>query len=484
MLSFNIKNQDIYSAFKNYIEFAERELLFQKTDNSSFLASLKVYYINKNYWLRQRVETLEESDSFKNLIKLMYFKCYGRIKDKISSNTVPILNIRNYFRRSGLYLKLSIGEKIEINEEYYKFVSACEERDVEIIRIRAIDGVKFDQDLIEFKNFKIQRLTKVELDILFDNEISKIFFPSSVVDTLTLSNFWLVIDKVIKHKKSIYDMTYISDMDINFAKIIITSSDMTLRLLSLCDWESKEYKHNNIEDDLVFQAISLTSPIVVEKDYVEYPHINNLKGLSFIPVTIGEEEVGEGPLFELDYTSEDINTMREIISKAELFLDSINFTECKWDFIQRSLNFLAIAFQRSDFDQLLSNITAIEALLGEKENIVSNIGRRMAIILGNSDYVKIKRIKKDFRDLYDYRSKIIHGSEIDKPIYYRHLSSVCNYARSSLLWFIKYLFEIHNQLSENNIKFKNYPNQKQILSFIDYKLDCVVWENITIKLQI
>ena len=82
--------------------------------------------------------------------------------------------------------------------------------------------------------------------------------------------------------------------------------------------------------------------------------------------------------------------------------------------------FFTDSFEKG-LEQLLWNITALEALLGEKnDDLTESLARRISTILGTTKKEK-KKIKKQFKELYNFRCALVHGIHFKEEIYIGHL---------------------------------------------------------------
>ena len=97
------------------------------------------------------------------------------------------------------------------------------------------------------------------------------------------------------------------------------------------------------------------------------------------------------------------------------------------------------ALQSKGQDQLLCYITAMEALLGEKgEGVTERLARRISTILRNIEGDR-EQIWRDFRRLYEFRSHIVHGNKHGKEMLKTHVANARSFSRKTLVWFLHYL---------------------------------------------
>jgi hypothetical protein len=90
-------------------------------------------------------------------------------------------------------------------------------------------------------------------------------------------------------------------------------------------------------------------------------------------------------------------------------------------------------------EQLLWHMIAIEAALGEQlpnESVTGVLRRRLGFILGGTEASR-KEISKSFRDLYDFRSGLVHGGHPRSEVFKGHLAEARKLARAAVVWAIR-----------------------------------------------
>jgi hypothetical protein len=136
--------------------------------------------------------------------------------------------------------------------------------------------------------------------------------------------------------------------------------------------------------------------------------------------------------------------------------------------IEVGLGFLAKAFFTNGVEQLLWHITTIEALFGENSGgITERLARRVSRVLGNTE-VKRTEIRKSFRGLYETRSKLVHGTSTPNVVQAGHLRTARQFARSLMLWFVRWLDEIALRADGDPARL---PKRRDLLQFLDLESD-------------
>jgi hypothetical protein len=102
----------------------------------------------------------------------------------------------------------------------------------------------------------------------------------------------------------------------------------------------------------------------------------------------------------------------------------LNYTKKNRD-INRAIQFYQSSFQiNDDLMSFLAMIIALEVIVPGKEQVTFRFRRSLGILIGR-DRANAERIMKNASLLYDYRSSLVHGSEIKGSeatfdVYYRY----------------------------------------------------------------
>ena len=119
------------------------------------------------------------------------------------------------------------------------------------------------------------------------------------------------------------------------------------------------------------------------------------------------------PLIRWAFDQEETAAFEQFLATKADQLATIRRIGEAWHFLDRALNFLLKACFTFGVEQLLWHTVAIEALLGEdRQGLVSQLKRRIAVVYPG-DAGRKKRAAKVFdQDVYDLRSKLVHGGEL------------------------------------------------------------------------
>lgn len=183
---------------------------------------------------------------------------------------------------------------------------------------------------------------------------------------------------------------------------------------------------------------------------------------------LGDEDC---PEFEMPFRAVEMDVDSEVmfrtfVSWAEECLTWLKPLQEKWPFVEVSTGFLLKAFFSEGLEQLLWHIAVLDSLFGEnKEGNTSLMANRLGTALAGE--TGKNNIKRAFRGLYDFRSALVHGKEglLDQTIYVKHLREARHFARSALLWFLRYVELVQNQGDANT---DVLPKREELLAMLDF----------------
>jgi hypothetical protein len=454
-------------SFKSYVEYAalnlKRDPLKEREpDKQIYLAR-----IDQASRLRSITENLEDSKEFSNLVS-NFSIALGREAKKGGKERHAL---KNFFRRSGVYLGISEGKPLNVDEVFERLSSVFGTRTIKIINLRLIEEVYFPEAAIDFGGFGIQCFSKAELDELVDNRLNSVFYPHAQLDTGKLSHYWFIREE--KYKRAVEKDLFLEDLGITWDELFRVSRtfpDMVMQLLTLFDWETKWIPEtDDLKQDRGWLRFSTPIKLCMTDDIFETPYpCPNLSGLQFSPYydALTGEEIGEAPSFLIDLEKEELERLRSIVIKVQGFVNNVDLGECGWGFLNIAMGYLAKAFTTDGLEQLLWHMTVLDALFGESNEVVGSLKRRLPNIFGRTEPEK-KKIRKTIDELYTFRSDLVHGNVFKNEIFQGHLREARRIARNSLVWFLEFLTTIHEELTRANIPMKNYPKRKQFLFLLD-----------------
>jgi hypothetical protein len=463
---------------KTFLEYHKKDNMFKKLDTFSNEISEEIFTFT--------VKGLEKSLEFDLLVEETLNLYSGDYHGKNKSAWEQA--VKDFFRRSGYYYNFFDGNNINIDVLFKKYCESFKQSKTTVIYLAPLEFVDFKPDnlVMDFGTFQIRKFSKNELEIIFQNQINKIFYPWAVIDLDFMENYWYIY---FTQEEEIPKIGYINlDFDLNSLEKVKSKYtdfpqvlEQRLRILSLYHWQADWWKKDTIQEQTekeigwfgfkipVFFKINIS--LIVDPNHI--PDFKR-KLLTEPVYDVKGNTIGEVPTMYIHFNEEETNSFKFFIKEKTQIITGIDINKNKWEFLNIALGYFVKAFLTDSFErgleQLLWNITALESLLGEKNNdLTESLARRISIILGTTQNEK-KKIKKQFKELYNFRCSLIHGSHFKKEIYIGHLRLCRDFVRKTILWFLHYLYFIQKEILEKE-NYQKSIERKDILSFLDLEPD-------------
>jgi hypothetical protein len=172
----------------------------------------------------------------------------------------------------------------------------------------------------------------------------------------------------------------------------------------------------------------------------------------------------------LSLDADETERFKRFVQRVEHLFGAMKPQERGWKFLEVALAYFMKAFQSDGLEQLLWHITALEALIGEKGGgVTDRLARRLSAILESTER-KRKDIQKQFKELYEFRSDLVHGSILKEKVRVHHLANARIFTRKTLLWFLHYLHAAQSRISDNQQSAKP-PSRDVLLTNLDLEGD-------------
>lgn len=462
---------DLENSFQCYVDLVQARC-HNITEKSNIPSTYRIH-VN----IGKEVEQLEKTEQFKQLVSESKTEFFP---DKKTNWRRPRF-AENFFRRSGCYNTIFEGKQVDTNKLFELFEQSLKRKNYNVGVFVPLELVYLDLREYDFERFRIRRYSKDELDILLNQAINKNFYPYSVVDTYLLSQYWFIC---IEEEYIIEDELNVNWDEVGKARFRSIDFDekkieFALKTLSLYKWGDGDFFDFITPFVLRTNNDLLSSPLALR--FEEYK-LNRRP--DFHPET-GEELNYEIPeIFHYVSGVKETQIFSEFISRIEKILIIIEQKSKSLYFLDLALNYFLKAFFSDDFEKLLWNISAIEALLGGKgEGLLERLRRRSALIVGETIQSRLD-IKRTFNELYDFRSRLVHASPFtgkkNKPInvYQNHLFKAHDISRDIILWFLGYIEENQDRIADD-IKIEksnDIPDiQKEVCELIDFNPENITY---------
>ena len=428
------------------------------------------------------VEAAESQPEFYSLVEKTRDEFSADSFERIVSGiwTRPV---QSFFRQSGYYRQVFEGETIDDSTLTVSYHEALRRRTHQVTYLAPLEFIEFGQDVLDFGNFKICRFSEAGLERLLKQEVRKVFYPTTVVDSHQLSEYWFVV------ASETLPTGPFSDMEISAGPEITLQYSSFPRALEKIFRRLVLYRFPNslsgpprlvggmkgIDPWVGFFRFGVPFFFRISDAMTESPGIApDVSILAMKPDSVGGPneppiEVWR-PVVEYSMDSPEIEEFLCFVKNVNSLLDEIEPSFLQWRFIDVAMSFLVKAFfadLSSGPEQLLWHIVAIEAVLGEDKGrgVTERLKKRVSALLARSDD-GTQKIPNEFLELYRLRSQIVHGStklETSKVLF-GHLGQAREIARRVVHWMLCYLAHVHKTCSGRTV---GMPEREEILLTLD-----------------
>ena len=427
---------------------------------------------NKEDRLRGLVEHLEEGREFKALLEKTRSAFCSDWHSK--NESVWRHAIRHFFRRTGYYTGTFAGaDTPRPSNLFEKYKAAFLRRQVRTTYLAPVEFVKFPKPKLKFSGFDIRRFNQNELDTIVGNDANRVFYPYAVVDTRALQEYWFIVAKTQNEAPRLgrfnIDLRSIDHVSPEYTRFPRAVKRILARMI-LFDWVEESQVEESHDDDLPYGLIfGFNVPFVVRVDE------NDLTGPRSAPDCSRLETVPHttpaGDDYELPHVIFRLNESRVVafekcIERADECLRRLEADGTHWPFLEVAIDYLIKAFFARELEQLLWHITTLEALLlGEqKQGITESLAGRTAALLGTNNRER-KELRKQFKELYKLRSKLVHGSKF-KKVQGKRLFEAREMARRVMNRVVHGFGEIAAMVDEGSWQ-GAVPKRKDFLRYLD-----------------
>lgn len=392
--------------------------------------------------------------------------------------------VKNFFRRSGYYLDVSEGKTPDEETLFARYCDAFQKRERQVTYLALLEFVCFSKESMDFGSFQVRRFTSDELEAILQRRMSSVFYPQAATDIKRLQDYWFIhLTESTPTPRLGRISVDTSQSRIEWASVEYSQYpkvvESALQVLTLFDWQADWWKKSSIQghgqpkEDSKKGWFGFDIPFVlrVDDNWLDSPRgvpdLSSLETESIIDNTTGEE-TGTRPLVCIHLDKGETDRFQDSVQRAEKLLTNLKVQQHPWPFIDIALGYFIKAFFAEGLEQLLWHITTLEALVGEKgEGITKRLAGRIALIVGRTENER-KKLRKQFNELYDFRSDLVHGNQFAKRVYIGHLRNARDLARRTLFWFLYYLDHIQSSFPDGR-PVEAFPSREEILMLVDMR---------------
>jgi len=390
--------------------------------------------------------------------------------------------VQNFFRQSRIYQGIFQDERIDDTSLVASYRKALQRRTCQVTYFTPLEFVEFDQDVLDFGDFQIRCLSEAELDRLLKQDVRRVFYPGTVVDSRKLGGYWFVeatetfsvgplqgLEVPIGPQVTLQYSTFPKLLERIFRRLVLYAFPNPLHGSPQSVGVKKP-----IDPWAGFFRFGVPFVIRVSDAMTESPQAApDVSTLAMEPDVL---EDTDGTLVQVDRAPIDYRmdagetaTFLSFIKKVNGLLGEIEPSLSEWRFIDVAMSFLVKAYFcefSNGFEQLLWHIVAVEAALGESgAGVTERLKRRVSAVLAHSED-EAKQIRDEFYKLYNLRNSLVHGSaELGaKEVFLGHLGQARDIARRVVHWMLCYLAHIRRTCSGTSA---GLPRRDDILLSLD-----------------
>lgn len=422
---------------------------------------------NKADRLRSLVEHLEEGREFKTLLEETR-AAFCRDWNSSKNGSDWRHAIGHFFRRTGYYTDTFVGADAPSASDLFEtYKAAFLRRHVQTTYLAPVEYVNFLKPKLKFSEFDIRRFDRNELDTIVNNDVNRVFYPYAVVDTQALQEYWFIVAKTQNEAPRLgwfnIDLRSIDHVSPGYTHFPRAIKHILARMI-LFDWV-EESQDGDMPYGLHF---GFNVPFVVRVDE------NDLTGPRSAPdcstLETDPQTTPTGDDYEIRSVIFFLNESRVVafekcIERADDCLRRLESYGTQWPFLEVAVDYLIKAFFAHGLEQLLWHITTLETLLGERNDITQSLARRTAALLGTTEKER-KELRKQFKELYNLRSNLVHGSEFKKDVEGRRLFEAREMARRVMIRIVHGFGEIAARVNEGSWQ-GAVPKREDFLRLLD-----------------
>jgi hypothetical protein len=430
-------------------------------------------YRNVNRLLFEAVEDLEKSGEFSQLLQAIQSEEIAKGFHKKSHRSFWEHALTNVLRRSGYYLDRARDEKDLPDSLQSKIMSHFDKREEVITFLAPMEYVCLKINELHCETFDIKKFTEAELDQYFEISLCEVFYPWAVVDTATLSGYWFI---VMTERRPINPLGRIDANLGEVGKVRARYSpfpeiERAIHALALANWQPDWTRHDDTKGQAEWKGwLGFRVPFLLRhSDHLLNrpslaPNLSTLDREPYFNPWTGEEE-GEKPIHWISFSAEESEQFADKIQNLDHLLVAIKPAMEAWHFVGRAFGFLVKGFFSDGLEQLLWHMTVLEALFGEdRPGISKRLRRRIGTVLASTETER-KDIGSRFAELYELRSRLVHGDEFEQQVWAGHLREARDLARRCLLWFLN-LAQLAIHACSTDLP-DGIPKRQEIMALID-----------------
>ena len=450
-------------AFYGYMEMVVKRLQAEK---HKFADTLNSYPGFETTILGRILGEVESSGELKGLVAVTeaatppdYFRYMGE----------PA--VKNFFRRSGIYNQLREGHVPDVAPALEQYRAAFSRTSMRRTYIAPLDFLHMKGQVMRFQTFELRKFSESELALFLGEAINRTYYKDAVLNLDNLHNFWWLLCHVESPLQCKPHDDGELDSRVHMYLTPHREIETPLKFLALYNWLINPMLVDYFGDGV--PGLTWTPPrvpfvISVHDNLLQDPPAIQVDLNQLLLATIRVEDTSEymdGPLDYWDFEEQESAAFEAFLRRTEAMVLSIAELP-DWRFVITAIDYLLKAFVSKGKEQLIWHITALESLLGQKgEALTDSIGRRVAQITASDEKAR-REARKKFRELYNFRCDIVHGNSAEKELLCHHLNQARYFARDTTMWFLSFLTVLREKWSSEDPG-RPLPGRRDLLCLLD-----------------
>lgn len=464
------------SAFEQYLSLVRRQEL-PKPRRSALLGGAR---LQGNGGLTALLARLEESPEFQALVGASDAENAWRLEG-LQVRDATKHDLMAFLRLAGIYRDALESKGLEAQDVAANYREAMNAEQNLFTYLALLEGVEFSKDRLDCGGFEVRKFSPAELADLVGNPIREAFFDARYhIDVDTLAHYWFAVITASRpvvrwQDEPVYDLRVQVRYSEHPAPV-----ETALRRIALFNWHTAEYVQG---PDFVARPKESWGPsfprlpfvISLSDSLVAWPSAS--PDSSRLYLQFSDDFAGSITWLAFDESATD-RFERFMLKTAEM-LRAVAAVGKESAFIELAMSFLLKACVTDGIEQLLWNITAIEAAVGE-DPVMSTLLRRVPKIFGETEGTR-RLARKALDGLYDFRSNLVHGNSKlpTDEIYQGHLRQARDFARGTACWMLNFLAQVGSVTSSGS---SHFPGRKDLLKLIDLDVSALSISQITAAL--
>ena len=355
-------SEEITRLFLNYAGVAAGRLTGPMKDRATLKRT------ESGYEIRRLVDQAESSVEFQELV--------SKTKTAFERPTCSFWcecegKTRNFFRRTGFYLRALDGEDVDVPALAQMYLTAFERSQVRRTYLAPIECAVFNVTSVGLRNFEIRKFTEQELQTLLTSDVNAVFYEYAAIETNDLADYWFIRAEEQVPLLDELEKPVVDGPEIRFDYTSLPRPiEHAVQALALYDWRHHMLEgYPDSDRGKGWFRFNLPFVLVLDDNLLGVP--SRAPDLSVLSKEVRVIEIDDGHEIEIEEpergaTEYETTSFESFFARVGPPLETARRLHGTWPFIEIALGYFVKAFLSEGPEQLLWHITVLDALLGRK----------------------------------------------------------------------------------------------------------------------